>query len=161
MKGKRRGKTKSECRNLWSDTTEFRRKLAKLFSLFLENRLPAEELSQDKEMSINNQIVDLRNRAVALFLSRIGRKKIEQKFGPKISLHSQTPSVESYFDTQNKRYRKCEICEEDRITNWCHMLPSSEGGPSDRVITCIYAQHIIVFLTIIGLLRKSGRNWIS
>jgi hypothetical protein len=130
MKGKERGKRKSERRDLWSDTAEFRRELVRLFSSFLENQLPQENLPQNSEISINNQIVDLRNRVLALFLSWIGSKKIEQKFGIEIPLHSRTLSLQSYFERQNKRYRKCEVGGEDRITNWCHILPSSEGGPS-------------------------------
>jgi len=102
-----------------------------LDKLYYSYGLSRGDLPSDEEIAINNFAGNLQNQIRALFLSWIGSKKIEQKFGAKIPLHSQTLSLESYFDKQNKRYRKCEVCGEDRITNWCHMLPSSEGGPSD------------------------------
>lgn len=133
----------------YHDTFEFRRELHELFNSFLHNRLPQEGLSLDKQVSINNQIVDLRNKVVALFQSWIGAKKIQQKFGIKIPLHSKPASIESFLEKQarssERAYRDCEICGENRISNFSHIIPRSEGGsddPGNYVYLCPTHHHL-------------------
>lgn len=111
------------------DTLEFREALHNLFSGFFEKhgRL---------DMEIHNDIVDLRNKIVALLDSWVGMKKLESKFGIKIPLHTIPPSIENFLEKQacsySKVYKPCEICEENRVTHYCHIIPRSEGGPDDE-----------------------------
>lgn len=111
----------------YHDTLEFRKALSDLFSNFLENhRL---------DMRTHNDMVELRNRIVALLNSWIGSKKLESKFGIKMPLHTTPPSIENFLERQarsyHRTYRPCEICGENRVTHYCHIIPLSEGGPSD------------------------------
>lgn len=111
------------------DTYEFHRDLHDLFSNFFEkySRL---------DMNLHNDIVELRNKVVALLDSWIGAKKLENKFGIKIPLASTPPSIGSFLEKQarshHKKYRPCEVCGEDRVTHFCHIIPRSEGGPNDE-----------------------------
>lgn len=111
-----------------ADTYEFRRELRNLFDEFLKEYRP--------EMKLNNGIVDLRNKADALLKSWIGSKKIEAKLGIKIPITSTITSLETFLEkherSRKKVYNKCEICGEDRITHYCHIVPHSEGGPDTK-----------------------------
>jgi len=111
------------------DTFEFRKLLNDLFSDFFRNH-------NDLNIKTHNDIVELRNRIVALLNSWIGSKKIESKFGIKIPLHSNTPSIEDFLEKQSRSYHKsykpCEVCGEDRVTHYCHIIPRSEGGVEDE-----------------------------
>lgn len=111
------------------DTYEFNRDLHDLFSDFFE-KYPK------LDMDLHNDIVELRNKTKALLNSWIGAKKLETKFGIKIPLNSAPPSLDSFFEKQtrsyNKQYRSCEICGENRVTHFCHIIPRSEGGPNDE-----------------------------
>ncbi|MCF7811516.1 HNH endonuclease, partial [bacterium] len=82
---------------------------------------------------LNNELCDLRNQLSALFLSWIGSKKLETKYGVKLTLHSKVINVGSYFEKQariaGQNYIPCEICGENRITHFCHILPKEFGGP--------------------------------
>ena len=114
---------------LYHDTFEFRKNIHDLFSHFFENH-------PELEMTTHNEIVDLRNKVVTLLNSWIGSKKIESKCGIKIPLHAHSPSLENILEKKaqlyNKIYEPCEICGENRITNNCHILPYSVGGPDDE-----------------------------
>ena len=112
----------------YADTYEFRREIHDLFGELLQKHNP--------EMKFNNDIVNLRNKIVALLNSWIGAKKIETKFGIKIPLTATPPSIKNFIEKQtrssNRAYKACEICGENRITHFCHIIPHSEGGPSDE-----------------------------
>jgi len=111
------------------DTFEFHQALYNLFSSFLDGHT-------ELEMKTHNELVELRNKIVALLDSWIGSKKLERKFGIKIPLHSKPPSIKNFLEKQarsyNKIYKPCEICGESRVTHYCHIIPRSEGGPSDE-----------------------------
>jgi HNH endonuclease len=111
------------------DTYEFHRNLQDLFS-DLFKKYPT------LDMKLHNNIIELRNKIVALLDSWIGSKKIETKFGIKIPLTNTPPSIESFLEKQvrsyHKKYRPCEVCGENRITHFCHIIPRSEGGPNDE-----------------------------
>lgn len=110
----------------YADTQEFHRAIHDLFNSLLEKHRP--------EMEFNNDIVDVRNKVVALLDSWIGAKKLETKFGIKIPISAVPPSIENFLERQarsrSKVYRNCEICGESRITHYCHIIPHSEGGPN-------------------------------
>lgn len=135
MKARKIRKRKYMYGKFHHDTFEFCRELHELFNSYLSTGLSRYNLASEKQMSINNEIIDLRNQVVALFKSWIGSKKIEQKFGIRIPFHSKPPSIASFLEKQGRssvgKYRPCEICGEDRITNFSHILPHSEGGPDD------------------------------
>jgi len=88
------------------------------------------------DMKINNDIVDLRNHIKSLISSWIGQKKIEDKFGIKIPIQKSTHSVECFLERQARsslrKYIACEVCGEKRISNWCHIIPRSEGGTDNK-----------------------------
>ena len=111
------------------DTYEFHQELHDLFSNFFEKY-------SGLDMSLHNDIVELRNKIVALLDSWIGAKKLETKFGIKIPLTVTPPSIGSFLEKQarsyQKKYRPCEVCGEDRVTHFCHIIPRSEGGPNDE-----------------------------
>jgi hypothetical protein len=111
------------------DTYEFRKSLHDLFSDFLK-KYPK------LDTCLHNDLIELRNKIIALLNSWIGTKKIEAKFGIKILPISVHPSIKVFLEKQSssyyKKYRPCEICGEDRITHFCHIIPRSEGGPSDE-----------------------------
>lgn len=109
-----------------ADTREFHQEIQSLFSELIKKHNP--------EMLFNNDLIDLRNKVVALLDSWIGAKKLESKFGIKIPLNTTPPSVGDFLEKQarssNLKYRSCEICGENRITHYCHIIPHSEGGPN-------------------------------
>lgn len=111
------------------DTFEFHQALHDLFSNFFE-KYPK------LNIELHNDIVELRNKIIALLDSWIGAKKLETKFGIKIPLSSTPVSIKSFLEKQarsySKKYRACEICGEKRITNFCHIIPYAEGGPDDE-----------------------------
>ena len=80
-----------------------------------------------------NDLINLRNEVVALLKSWVASKKFESKFGIKLPLHSKPPSVEKFLEKQGRSfhniYEPCEICGEDRITHYCHIIPKCNGGP--------------------------------
>jgi len=111
------------------DTYKFHEAINDLFSDFFKKY-------SSLNMNLNNDIVNLRNNIVALFDSWIGTKKIEKEFGIKIPLASTPPSIESFLERQirsyHNKYRPCDICGEDRITHFCHIIPRSKGGVNDE-----------------------------
>jgi len=126
----------------YHDTFEFRREVHKLFDKYLQKL--------DINVLTSNDLIDLRNRIVALLMSWIGSKIFEQKFGIKIPLHSSPGSVEKFIERQarsfHKIYEPCEICGEDRITNYCHIIPRSKGGPdSEENYFCLCPTHHHLF----------------
>lgn len=138
--GKKRGR-KYMYGKFYHDTSEFHRDLHKLFDDFLrEHRL---------EMQTHNDVVDLRNRVVALLDSWIGAKKLESKFGIKIPLSATPPSIRDFLEKQarsnRKIYKPCEICGEDRVTHYCHIIPRADGGPHSNenyVYLCPVHHHL-------------------
>ena len=110
---------------LYHDTFELRRELFELFDSFLSKH--------KLEMEVHNEVVKLRNQIVALLDSWLGAKKLEDKFGIKIPLSATPPSMESFLEKQassrNQVYKPCEVCGENRITHYCHIIPRSVGGP--------------------------------
>lgn len=87
------------------------------------------------DVETHNDVVNLRNSTVALLKSWIGSKKLEEKTGIKISLNNTSPSIQAFVERQtrsfNKVYKGCEICGENRISHYCHIIPHSLGGPAD------------------------------
>lgn len=129
-------------RKIYEETFDFRKKIHVLFSDFLNKH-------EKLDTEIHNEIVTLRNKIIAVFHSWIGSKKIKSKFGIDIPLHSTTVSYKAYLEKQNnsfyQTYNPCEICGENRIVNYCHILPYSEGGPdheSNYVILCPTHHHL-------------------
>lgn len=111
------------------DTFEFRKALHDIFRDFFKNH-------PKLDMKTHNDIVYVRNKVVALLKSWIGSKKLESKLGIKIPLHSTPTSIKNFLEKQassfNKKYKPCEICSENRVTHYCHIIPHSNGGPSDE-----------------------------
>lgn len=112
-----------------NDTYEFHKSLSELFANFLEKH-------PNIDINLNNEIIDLRTKIIALLDSWIGAKKLENKFGIKIPLNSTPTSIKKFLDKQagsrNQIYKPCEICNEKRVTHYCHIIPRSEGGPNDE-----------------------------
>lgn len=110
----------------YDDTQEFHEAIHKLFSDFL--------YSHRMDMKSNNDLVNVRNQTVALLDSWIRAKKFE-KFGIKIPLEATPPSVLTFLkknaQSRARKYHPCEICGEARISHYCHIIPRSDGGPSD------------------------------
>jgi len=126
----------------YQDTYEFREELHKLFNRFLDRH-------NELEMDTHNEIVELRNQVIALLESWIGSKKMQNKLGIEIPLHATPASIESFLEKQarsyKKSYRACEICGENRITHFSHIIPRSDGGPSDEknyVYLCPIHHHL-------------------
>lgn len=110
------------------DTFEFKNTLHVLFSDFLK--------SHKLDMKTHNDVVDLRNKTIALLNSWIGSKKIESKLGIKIPLSTTSTSVDNFLEKQarsiSKKYKSCEICGENRVTHYCHIIPRNVGGPNNE-----------------------------
>lgn len=110
----------------YHDTYEFHKEIQDIYSDFFE-KYPS------LEMDLHNDIIDLRNKTVALVNSWIGTKKIEKKFGVKIPVSSTPPSLGSFHEKQERsyqqKYRPCDVCNENRITHFCHIIPRADGGP--------------------------------
>lgn len=113
----------------YHDTYEFRRQLHRLFNEFLDAH-------SELEVGTHNEIVQVRNQVIALLESWIGSRKIQEKFGVQIPVHTTGPSLQSLTERQDSShtstYRSYEICGEERITHFCHILPKSGGGPGDE-----------------------------
>lgn len=113
---------------LYHELFELRSSINTLFHNYLDGH--------DLSMEDNNAIVDLRNEVQAIIQSWVGAKKMESKFGIKLPLDKTGASIESFMAKQsmsyNREYVSCEICGEDRISNWCHILPRSEGGADNK-----------------------------
>lgn len=113
----------------YHDTYEFREQLHRLFNEFLERH-------SELGMCTHNEIVQVRNQVIALLESWVGSKKIQNRLGVEIPLHAVPPSTESFLEKQarsrEKSYGPCEICGENRISDFCHIVPRSEGGPNDE-----------------------------
>jgi hypothetical protein len=111
----------------YGEISEFHREIG---SLFLE--LINEHKELDKK--IYTDILELRNKIYALTNSWVGNKKLESKFGIKIPLDSTPISLDVYLEQQgassSKKYKPCEICGEDRIINYAHIIPRGAGGGS-------------------------------
>jgi hypothetical protein len=112
----------------YHDMFEFRKSIQDLFSNFTKEH--------PLDLKTNNDLVDLRNKTIALLNFWIGSKKIESKFGIKIPLQTTTSSIKNFLEKQarsyNNNYKPCEICGEKRITHYCHIIPRNTGGPSDE-----------------------------
>jgi len=112
----------------YHNTFEFRKALHDLFSSFIKKH--------NLDLKTHNNLIDLRNRTVALLNSWIGSKKLETKFGIKIPLQTTTPSIKNFLEKQarsySNNYKPCEICGEKRITHYCHIIPKNVSGPSDE-----------------------------
>ena len=74
---------------------------------------------------------DLRNRIHDIVTAIISQLAIEGKYGIKIP-HNPYPSNAAPRVYKPTNYDPCLICEEDRITHDCHIIPRSEGGPGHR-----------------------------
>lgn len=126
---KRRTKGKYMYGKFYHETYEFRMILTELFSNLI-NKYP------DIGFKFNNDLIKLRNKVMALINSWICSKKFETKFGVKIPLDSKPTSIEMFIEKQGrsrtKIYKPCEICGEKRVSHFCHIIPYSEGGPSDE-----------------------------
>jgi len=111
------------------ETFEFRKALHELFDSFLQehNKLP---------IKTKNELMDLKNKITSLLKSWIGSKKLESKFGIKLPLSSTPPSIENFLEKQarsySRVYKPCEVCGEDRVTHYCHIVPRSEGGADNE-----------------------------
>ena len=127
---------------IYHDTFEIRNSLNGLFSQFFNDH-------SGLDIETHNDIVKLRNKVGALIRSWMGSVKIQKKYGIKIPLHSTPISVGTFIEKQASSfyniYKPCEICGENRITNYCHILPYSEGGPShsnNYIILCPTHHHL-------------------
>jgi len=112
---------------MYEETHDFRQSMYDKFAEFINKHRP------NITMQLNNELCDLRNQLSALFLSWVGSKKLETKYGVKLSLHSKVINVGLYSEKQariaGKNYIPCEICGDNRVTHFCHILPKSFGGP--------------------------------
>lgn len=123
---KKTRKSKYMYGKFYHDTFEFRKALHDLFAGFLaEHAL---------DVKTHNDAVDMRNKIVALLNSWIGSRKIEEKCGISIPLHSTSTSFNAFMEKQARSYSNqyipCEICGEQRVTHYCHIIPKSNGGPN-------------------------------
>ena len=113
---------------LYEETREFREEISSMFSDFVDKH--REELKTETI----SEVLTIRNRIYRLIQSWIGSKMMENKFGIKIPLDSTPLSFDIYLEKQgassSKRYKPCEICGEDRIINYAHILPRGGGGPA-------------------------------
>ena len=114
---------------LFDETSRFRDEISSIFSDFVNKH---KELS----MEIISEVLTLRNRMYSLLNSWVGSKRLENKFGIKIPLDSTPLSFDVYLEKQgassSKKYKPCEICGEDRIINYAHILPRGGGGVSNE-----------------------------
>ena len=127
---------------LHHETFDFGTGVHKFFEEYMD-KYPA------KTLEAHNALIGVRNKVVALFKSWVGSKKLEQKFGVEIPLSAEPPSLESFLEKQGrvfrKEYRKCEICGDDRITHFCHIIPREMGGadrPSNYFYLCANHHHL-------------------
>jgi len=122
---KKRGKTDYMYGKLQDDTYEIRMFIHGLFEEFYRKY----SLSMDAQ----NELIEIRNAVTACVKSAVGTSKIEDKYGVKVSVHATPGSLEKFIEKQarssSKKYIPCEICREERITNFCHILPREYGGP--------------------------------
>lgn len=58
------------------------------------------------------------------------------RYGVKLPYDPRPYDTEMFFAKQNSSlynvYKQCEICGEDRITHFCHIIPRVEGGPDHK-----------------------------
>jgi len=126
---KKRRRPKQMYDKLYYETRDFRDALHTLFGQFIDSHHG--ELSSQ----MNNDLCGLRNSILALQKSWLGSRNVEDTTGIKLPLHSSPPSNYTYSHRQSasfrQMYKPCQVCGESRITNYCHVLPKSDGGPED------------------------------
>jgi hypothetical protein len=127
VRTKKRRRPKHMYGKLHYETRDFRDTLNTLFGQFIDSHHG--ELSSQ----MNNDLCGLRNGIMALQRSWVGSKNVEDRTGIKIPLHTTPLSMQAYSQRQSSSFRRvyppCQVCGETRITNYCHVLPQSDGGP--------------------------------
>ena len=91
----------------------------------------------------HNELCGLRNRIVALQESWVGLKKLEDRSGIKVPLH--TPPIQTFLPKQSNSFQPCQVCGESRITHYCHIFPRSDGGredPDNYIYLCPTHHHL-------------------
>jgi predicted restriction endonuclease len=129
----------------YGEIREFHEAIGLLFSELIDRH-------KELDREIYSEILELRNKIYALSNSWVGSKKLESKFGIKIPLDSTPISLDVYFEKQDasssKKYKSCEICGEDRIINYAHIIPRGAGGGSNEknyLYLCPTHNHIFDF----------------
>lgn len=93
----------------------------------IKNRAPAHE--------INNKVVEMRNISSKYIENTVSEIAIQKKYGEIINV----PVRKSYQKVEKSYGKPCQICDEKRVYNVCHIIPRSEGGPNGKgnyVILC-------------------------
>jgi len=92
---------------------------------------------------------DVRNKIHNIVTAIIAQLAVYGKYGVKLPHDPRAVDLAGYQEKQarlNKQeYEPCAICEEDRITHECHIIPRSEGGPLHRdnfVMLCPLHHHL-------------------
>lgn len=92
---------------------------------------------------------EVRNRIMEIFTAIIAQLVAAGKYGICLPFDPRPVDIGAFVKRQErirlKVYTPCVICEEDRITHDCHILPRSEGGPEhddNYVALCPLHHHL-------------------
>lgn len=76
---------------------------------------------------INNKLVDIRNRCANFINNALTEIVAAAKH--QVTIKVSNKRVINY--AKREFQKPCEICDEKRISNFCHVIPRSEGGDND------------------------------
>jgi len=134
---------------LYAETADFCAAVSELFERFIGSPHP----------HMRADLGDLLIEVETLHRSWVGAKIIEAETGVKIPLHAKALShldVQQILARSGTPHPPCDICGEERITDYCHVLPRMMGGTSvpENIISLCPTHHFLF-----DSVRLSKEEW--